>query len=266
MNASGNSLGPPMIDAHNHIHFKEFDADRDEVLARAATTGIKAMLAVGIDPVDSERAIAVSLAYPAVYASIGIHPQLADRYSFEDVMNLESLACSRVIAVGETGFDLYRSPTTERLQRSLFEAHVELARKLRLPLVIHDRQAHEHTLAVLDETQGWNVGGVFHCFSGDTDLAMDVLDRGFHISIPGVVTYPNARKLMDVVRAVPLERMLVETDAPYLSPHPMRGRRNEPSYMARTVEEIARIKNVSPEDVAGTTRVTFQRLFLPEDV
>ena len=166
------------------------------------------------------------------------------------------------MGIGETGFDLFRAPETEDRQRAMFAAHIELAGQLDLPLIIHDRDAHDKTTMLMDERGGWSTGGVFHCFSGDVSLARKVLDNGFYVSIPGVVTYKNAPKLRDVVQFCPLERLLVETDAPYLSPVPYRGKRNDPSYIQQTLTEIARIKEISFEETAQITTGNFARLFI----
>lgn len=250
-----------MVDSHNHIHFREFRKDLDEVLGRAVSAGLTAMLTVGIDPKDSKVAVAMASSNELVYASVGIHPQMASRFGPDDVYRLEGLCTPRTLAVGETGFDLYRSPQTRNEQEEIFKAHIVLAKRLGLPLVIHDRDAHDETVAVLDESEGWDAGGVFHCFSGDVELARKVVENGFLVSIPGVVTYHNADKLKEVVRDIPLEALLVETDAPYLAPVPMRGKRNEPSFVRHAVEEIARIKGVSAQDVARVTSDNFKRVF-----
>jgi TatD DNase family protein len=252
-----------IVDSHNHIHFRAFGHDRENALGRAYDGGVTSMLTVGIDPKDCEKALDVAHAHKGVYASIGIHPQNADKYGEKDVQNLAGL-CSDpcVVAIGETGFDLYRTPESEPEQRDLFVAHIELARKLRLPLVIHDRQAHEQTLHVMNDTNAWSIGGVFHCFSGDAQLARTITGSGFFISIPGVISFKSAHVLKDVVDRTQLEFLLVETDAPYLTPEPFRGKRNEPLYVVRVVDEIARIKKISAEEVARVTSENFSRLFL----
>lgn len=251
-----------IIDSHNHIHFREFNKDRQAVMDRAASAGIRTMLAVGIDPKDCARAVQTARTYPGVYVAVGIHPQNGGKHTREDVFALSSLHADKVVAVGETGFDLYRTPHSAEDQEDLFRAHIELAQHMRLPIVIHDREAHRQTMHVLDDTGAWGLGGVFHCFSGDADLARTVVRKGFLVSIPGVVTFRNASPMRDVVRALPLEHLLVETDAPYLTPEPYRGKRNEPLYTVRTVEEIARIKGVTPDEVARRTTENFSRLFL----
>ncbi|MGC9323577.1 MAG: TatD family hydrolase [Desulfomonilia bacterium] len=260
---SAHSCKTILADSHNHIHFKAFSRDLDGVMVRAHDQGIRLMLAVGIDKRDSLEALRVARTYQGVYASIGIHPQNAGKASFRDVIGLADIhEPGRVVAVGETGFDLYRTPDTRSEQKDLFRSHIELARKLNLPLVIHDRNAHEETVAVLDETDGWSLGGVFHCFSGDTALAQYVVSKGFLVSVPGVVTFKNSLVLRQVVSQTPETCLLVETDAPYLSPEPFRGKRNEPAYIRHTVEEVARIKERTFDEIVEITSENFRRLFL----
>jgi len=252
-----------LIDSHNHLHFDEYQDDRNDVVNRALAAGVTSMLLVGIDPEDSRRAVALARQYEGFYASVGIHPQLATTYGIEDVYSLAEMAkAPQVVAVGETGFDLFRTPQSEDNQRELFAAHIKLAHELGLPLIIHDRDAHEKTTALMDERDGWEEGGVFHCFSGDVSLAKKVLDEGFHVSIPGVVTFKNASRLHEVVAFCPLDRLIIETDAPYLSPAPYRGKRNEPSYIRQTALEVARIKGISLEKVALATTDNFRNIFV----
>jgi TatD DNase family protein len=251
------------VDSHSHIHFRHFRKDMDQVIRRAFAAGVNAVLAVGIDPDDCRKALEAARQYENIFVSLGIHPQNAGVFGTDDVQVLSGLAKDGpVVAVGETGFDLYRTPESEAAQEELFRAHIDLARRLQLPLVIHDREAHEQTCRVLDDTKGWSLGGVFHCFSGDMKLARRVVENGFFVSIPGVVTYKNAGVLREVVRAVPLEFLLAETDAPYLTPEPFRGKRNEPAYVIHTIQEMAEIKGMNSEDLARITTENFERLFL----
>lgn len=252
-----------IVDSHNHIHFRSFRHDMEEVINRSVDGGITSMLAVGIDPKDCRKALEVALSHKGIFVSVGIHPQNADKFGPEDVFKLADLCKeAKVVAIGETGFDLYRTPESQQKQKELFRAHIELAKQLRLPLVIHDRAAHDQTLKVMDETDAWSTGGVFHCFSGDADLARIVISKGFIISIPGVVTFKNATMLKEVARQTSLEYILAETDAPYLTPEPLRGRRNEPLNVVKAIEEIARIKGIFPEEVARFTADNFTKLFL----
>lgn len=250
------------IDSHNHLHFKEFDPDRNQVFSRARAAGVCGMLLVGIAPEDSRRALDMARMHGNQWAAVGIHPQMADTYTRADVMALDALAHDpKVVAVGETGFDLYRTPESIDLQRVMFEAHIDLALRHSLPLIIHDRDGHEQTLKTLDGCRGWDAGGVFHCFSGDRAMALRVVEKGFFVSIPGIVTFKNAQMLKDALDAVPLERLLVETDCPYLAPVPFRSKRNEPAYMVHTLKVMAEIKGVSPEEMASITTQNFLGLF-----
>jgi len=252
-----------ITDSHNHLHLDSFFHDLGDVISRAQSFGVEQMLLVGIDPHDSQKALEVSSLKDGFYASIGIHPQEANEYSSSDVFNLSELALNpKVVAVGETGFDFYRSPESKDKQKEMFVAHIELASKLSLPLIIHDREAHDMTLSVLNKMDAWRLGGVFHCFSGDVQMASYILERGFVLSISGVVTYKNASLLKEVVRICPLHSLLVETDAPFLAPVPFRGKRNEPAFIIKTIEEIAKIKGRSFEDVAQIVSDNFNRLFL----
>jgi TatD DNase family protein len=251
-----------LVDSHNHLHFNDFRKDRSEVMDRARQAGVKAMLLVGIDPDDTCRAIETAEAGDGLFASVGIHPQMAGVFSPDDVLALEALAQNhKIVAVGETGFDLYRTPDTENQQKELFRAHIELARTCSLPLIIHDRDAHRQTLDLLEEEGAWSLGGMFHCFSGDAAMARQIVDKGFFLSVPGVLTYKNAAVLRQAVRACPLESLLVETDAPYLAPVPYRGKRNEPSFLIETVRELAAIRKLDAEQMAEITTENFFRLF-----
>ena len=260
---SYNSCDLHIADSHNHLHFHHFNEDRADVVKRSLDAGVRTMLLVGIDPEDSLRALNAAKQHDGFYAAVGIHPQLAASYTSKDVHALSAMAQqSAVVGIGETGFDLFRTPETEDRQRSLFAAHIQLAGQLDLPIIIHDREAHEKTIRLMDEQNGWSSGGVFHCFSGDVSLARKVLDEGFYLSIPGVVTYKNAPGLREVVAFCPFDRLLVETDAPYLSPVPCRGKRNDPSYILQTLKEVARIKEVSFAEAARITTGNFLRLFI----
>lgn len=251
-----------LADSHNHLHFDDFRKDRTKVMDRAYKEGVKAMLLVGIDPDDSRRALETAEARDGLFASMGIHPQKAGVFSVDDVHALAVLAQKdKIVAVGETGFDLYRTPGTEDQQKELFKAHIELARSCSLPLIIHDRDAHRQTVDLLEQEKAWSLGGVFHCFSGDAAMASHIVDKGFFLSIPGVLTYKNAAVLREAVRVCPLEFLLVETDAPYLAPVPYRGKRNEPSYMVETVRALAAIKNIDEERMAEITTENFFHLF-----
>lgn len=251
-----------LFDTHAHLHLDEFEPDRPEVLARARAAGVEGFLTVGIDPEDSQRAVALAEAEPAVWATVGIHPHEAATADEAALDRLRRLAqgSSRVVAVGETGLDYYRDLAPRDAQLDAFRRQIALARELGRPLVIHCREAHAEVLAVLREERAAEVGGIMHCFSGDAAHAWSYLDLGFLISIAGPVTYPNARKLPEVVRAVPLDRLVVETDCPFLPPQPYRGKRNEPAWMVHTAERVATLAGVPIEELAPRLSANARRL------
>lgn len=241
-----------LVDTHAHLEMEDFDGDRDAVVARAGEAGIAAVVTVGTSRVDGEKAVALAAAYPAVYAAVGIHPHEAREATRETLDALGRLARRpKVVAYGEIGLDFYRNRAPRDLQIRCFGEQLDLARALGLPVVVHDREAHRETLEMLRPWQGERV--VIHCFSGDVAMAKQVLDWGFFLSVDGPVTYPKAQRLVEVVRFVPLERLFLETDAPYLSPQNHRGRRNEPAYLVHTAARVAEIKGVPWDVVAETT-------------
>ncbi len=252
-----------IVDSHSHLHLDVFSEDRAQVIARAKESGVGAMLLVGLDPDDSLKALKVAKAYQGIFSSIGIHPHGAGEYTPDDVFKLgERATDEHIIAVGETGIDLYRETDTLELQKDMFRAHIELARSLSLPIIIHDRKAHDIVLKILDEERGWELGGVIHCFSGDIDMAQYAIKKGFFISVPGGITFKGASELRDIISKVPLDFLLVETDAPFLAPVPYRGKRNEPCFMIETMKALAEIKGVSFYEMAAITASNFSRLFL----
>ncbi len=252
-----------IADSHSHLHFDECKRNLEDILNRAFGAGVEKILLVGIDPEDSIKARKLSEMYKGIYTTVGIHPQMARKYSEKDVYNLSSLIDEKVVAVGETGFDLFRTPDTNLEQEEMFKAHIKLSREHMLPLVIHDREAHKETIRVLDENTGWTMGGVMHCFSGDKELASYILSKGFYLSITGVITYKSANVLREVAQMTPLDRLLIETDAPYLSPVPYRGKMNEPAYLIEVLKILSEIKKIGIEKLAEITSSNFERLFLP---
>jgi TatD DNase family protein len=258
-----------MIDSHCHLADEAFTADLDEVVSRARRAGVGSALCVLAAGNDGEMAAAgrVSERWPSIRFSVGVHPHTAAQFAarVEDALetvrhDLEALAAC---AVGEIGLDYHYDFSPRDVQRDLFEAQLGLARELSLPVVIHTREATADTLAVLRAAGRGAVRGVFHCFSGDAAMARDVLDLGFYISMSGIVTFPRAVELRDVARLVPADRLLVETDAPYLAPVPHRGRRNEPAYVTRVGEELARVRSVPVDELATLMSRNFQALFGP---
>ena len=257
-----------LIDSHAHLDMPHFDADRDDVIARAQEVGIAAILTLGVDGASSQRAVALAQQYEGVYAAVGIHPHEAEHATPEVYKTLMGLArereANRIIAWGEIGLDYHYDHSPRDVQQREFRRQIRLARELDLPVCIHSREAHDDVLAILDEEQARDVGVVMHCFSGDEQVARRCLDLGFYISFAGPVTFTNARKLLAVVPLVPDDRLLIETDAPYLSPHPWRGRehRNEPARVAVIAARLAELRGISVEAVGQTATQNFHRLFL----
>jgi TatD DNase family protein len=250
-----------MIDSHCHIDGAEFDADREDVLSRARTAGVRAMVAVGTGPSieQIERAVALAEREPDVWAAVGVHPHDAGKIEESWWPRLEALARrERVVAVGETGLDFYYDSSPREAQQAAFRAQVSLARTVGKPVVCHVRDAHAETMEIL---RGTGVPGVIHCFTGGPDEAAAYVAMGLHISFSGIVTFKNADAIRAAVAVVPLDRILVETDAPYLAPVPLRGKRNEPSFLPHTLDVVARAKGVSPAQLAAATVANTSALF-----
>ncbi len=250
-----------VVDSHCHLDMTDYD-DCRQVVARAAAAGVRYILSVGIDLASSKAAVALAEEFPGVYCSVGIHPHHA--VGVEDCQYQELAALARhpkVRAYGEIGLDYARDYAPRDVQIRHFERQVALAKELSLPLIIHDREAHAEVMAILKAAAPLPAAGVMHCYSGDLQLADEAIDLGFLLSIPGVVTFNKALMMHEVVRNVPLESLLVETDGPYLAPDPFRGKRNEPAYVLYTVARIAELRGLSINDVARQTSANAMRLF-----
>ena len=257
-----------LIDTHAHLDDPRFDADREAVLSRAQDAGVEAFLTIGCDLATSQAAVALAERHPMVYAAIGVHPheakQIGDTW-YEDLRRLAQHP--KVRAYGEIGLDYHYNHSSPRLQRARFREQVLMAKELGLPIVVHTREAPEDTVTILKEENAAAVGGVFHCFTGDADLAKQALDLGFYLSFSGVITFQNAGILRDIVKTVPADRLLVETDCPYLTPIPHRGTRNEPAYVKLVAEKISEVRGsaadsrTSFEEVARATSDNARRLF-----
>ena len=252
-----------LIDSHAHLDDLRYDTDRDNVLQRAQTTGIEAIVTIGCDLATSQAAVALAHAHPNIFATIGVHPHEAKEIGEGWYESFRSLAQHpKVVAYGEIGLDYHYDHSPREIQRQRFREQIHLARELALPLVIHTREAQEDTMMILREEGAVDVGGVFHCFSGDMWLAKDALDLGFYLSFSGVLTFKNATMLRDIAKTVPLDRLMVETDCPYLAPVPYRGKRNEPAYVQYVAETLAEIRgNGSVEFIARATVENTKRVF-----
>lgn len=250
-----------MIDSHTHLEMEEFDKDRAEVIKRAESAGVEAMITVGTTVEECYKAVEIANTYECVYAAVGIHPHETKEINGKTYEYLRELCQSeRVVAFGEIGLDFFRNLSPREIQLRRFLEQLELASELDLPVIIHDRDAHSQVLEILRKWKGKR-GGVIHCFSGNVKMAEECVGLGFYISIAGPVTYAKKGKLREVVRSVPLDRLLIETDAPYLSPQPFRGRRNEPAFIGHTAREIAEIKEVPLEEVDRITSHNARLLF-----
>jgi TatD DNase family protein len=258
-----------LIDTHAHVDFQKFDADRRAVIERAQASGVTVILDVGADLESSRAAVQLAQDYDLIYAAVGMHPHDASRLDGATLAALRELARQpKVVAIGEIGLDFYRDLSPRDVQRRAFQAQLAWAAKLGKPVIVHDRDAHEEVMAILS---GWASGlknsllagraGVLHTFSGDRAMAEQAIDLGFYISVSGPVTYHNAGQLPDVVRALPLDRLLVETDCPFLAPHPHRGKRNEPAYVRLVAERVAELRGMAFEDLAQATTANARRLF-----
>jgi TatD DNase family protein len=257
-----------LIDTHAHLDFRQFDDDRNAVLDRAWQAGLIAIITIGIDLKTSRAAVALAEAHERVFATVGFHPHDAKTADDAALVELRDLARhSRVVAIGEMGLDFYRDRSPRDVQRRVFRRQLQIAAELGKPVVVHDREAHADTLEILrqwiaeSQTTFSEYRGVLHCFSGNLALAQAVIELGFFIGVDGPITYRNARKLPDIVKALPLDRLLVETDAPFLTPHPHRGQRNEPAYVRLVAEKIADTKNLPLEEVAQATTANAKALF-----
>jgi len=255
------------VDSHAHIDGEGFDADRDEVVARAREAGVRAILNVGTgDPHggELERAVEVAEKYAGVYAAVGVHPHDARLYDEAAERRLVGIlkGGGRVVALGEIGLDFHYDHSPREVQREVFARQLRLAGEMSLPVVIHSREADEETVEILRGVYaGAPRGGVMHCFGGGRPMAEAVLELGFYISFAGNVTFKKAEGLREVALAVPAERLLVETDCPFMAPVPLRGRRNEPAFVVETARLLASLRGVGPEELGRTTCENFSRLF-----
>jgi TatD DNase family protein len=253
---------PELFDTHAHLHFPDFAGDLDAVLMRAAAAGVRRMVTVGTDPATSRAALALAGAREGVWASAGIHPHDAAAADEAAYAEIERLARDpRVVAVGEIGLDFFRDLSPRPAQAAVFRRLLDVARRVAKPVIVHCRDAHVEALEILAETRVGEVGGVMHCFSGDVAVARRCLDLGLLVSLAGPVTYRNARALPDVARFVPGDRLVVETDCPYLPPQAHRGRRNEPAYLALTVARVAELRGEPPPDLARRLSDNARALF-----
>ncbi len=254
--------GLELVDSHCHLDMDEFQGDREAVIARARQAGVGWLITIGIDLASSKRAVALARQQAGLVAAIGVHPQAVAPLAAADYQALAELAAApEVKAYGEIGLDYVRLYSPKDLQEEHFRRQLRLAKELGLPVIIHDRGAHAELLAILRQEAPLPAGGVMHCFSGNLELARQAMALGLHISIPGVVTFNKARPLQEVACHIPLSRLLLETDAPYLAPVPRRGRRNEPAYLLYTAQKVAELRQIPLAELARTSTENAVRLF-----
>jgi TatD DNase family protein len=249
------------VDSHCHLDFPELAAELPMLLDAMAAARVTHALCISVNLPDWPAVHALALSHENLYATVGVHPDYPDtpEPSIDDLA--ERAARPKVVAIGETGLDYYRATGDLEWQRERFRTHVRAARKVAKPLVVHTRASADDTLAIMREEGAGDAGGVMHCFTESWHVARAALDLGFHISMSGIVTFKNAQKLKDVARRVPLDRLLIETDSPYLAPVPFRGKRNQPAYVAHVAAEIARLREVPIETIAAATSTNFFKLF-----
>ncbi|WEG73448.1 TatD family hydrolase [Vagococcus intermedius] len=251
-----------IFDTHTHLNVAQFSEDVPETMARAAELGVTEMAVVGFDTPTIIKSLELSTAHSSIYSIIGWHPTEAGAYTKEIETDLqEKLVLPKVVALGEIGLDYHWMEDPKEVQERIFRRQIAIAREMNLPISIHTREAMADTYRILKDENVQEIGGIMHSFSGDTEWMKRFLDLGMHISLSGVVTFKKAAEVQEVAKEVPLERLLVETDAPYLAPVPYRGKRNEPGYTRYVVEKISELRGDSLEVIADTTRKNAHKLF-----
>ena len=253
-----------LIDSHAHIQGSEFASDIEKVVQRAKDAGVERIIVVGGagDLSSNHAAVEGAKRFPGLFATVGMHPHDAKEVSETDLAELRELAQdSKVVAIGETGLDFYYDHSPRTIQVETFRRFIQMAHETSLPLVVHDREAHQEIADLLGSEGGGDLRGVIHCFTGDYNAAREFLDLGLYLSFSGIITFKNADSLRDVVRKMPMDRLLVETDSPYLAPVPHRGKRNEPAFVCLVAATVARVRGVPLEEVACATSLNAQGLF-----
>ena len=250
-----------LVDSHCHLDFPDLSRRLPEILGRMNENGVGWAVCIGVNLEDFPGVLALAESHPNLYATVGVHPEYADAEDPSEGKLAELADHPKVIAIGETGLDYYWQKDRPQWQRDRFRRHIRAAIRARKPIVVHMRDAADDTLTILKEEGAQAVGGVMHCFTETWEVARDALDLGFYISFSGIVTFKNALAIKEVARKAPLDRILLETDSPYLAPVPYRGKPNEPAYVRHVAEEVARLRGLSPEQVGEATTTNFFNLF-----
>ncbi|MFC4323948.1 TatD family hydrolase [Litchfieldia salsa] len=251
-----------LIDTHAHLNALQYKEDLDEVIERALAEGVSTIVVVGFDRETITRAMELVDQYDFIYATIGWHPVDAIDMKEEDLIWIETLSKHpKVVGIGEMGLDYYWDKSPKEIQKEVFRKQIALAKRVKLPIIIHNRDATADIVEILKEEHAEEVGGIMHCFTGSYEIAKQCMDMNFYISFGGPVTFKNAKQPKEVAVQIPLDRLLIETDCPYLTPHPFRGKRNEPSYVKYVAEQIAELKEVEFEEIAQKTSDNAKRIF-----
>jgi TatD DNase family protein len=251
-----------LIDTHAHLDHERFKDDVDQVIERAKLAKVQPIVTVGADLASSRQAVDFARRYPGVIATVGVHPHDADSVSDSVLDEITMLAGDEgVVAIGEIGLDYHYDFSPRDVQRRVFAIQISLARELGLPIVVHVREAYRDVMSILKSEHAEDVGGIIHCFSGDREVVKDCLDMGFYISVGGILTFANSKELRGIIKGLPLERILLETDSPYLTPVPYRGKRNEPAYVVHVAEALANLKDITFDKVAEITTLNACKLF-----
>jgi TatD DNase family protein len=253
---------PEFIDSHAHLDFPEYADELDAVIERARLAGVSRILTVGTTLEGSISSLEIAKKFPFIYSTAGVHPHEAASVNESTLSKIRKLTThEKVVAIGEVGLDYHYEHSPRDIQKKVFSSFIAMAKDCKLPLIIHTREAEADTMDIITSQKAGDAGGVIHCFSGSLDLAKRCIDMGFYISIPGIVTFNKATNVHDVVRNIPIDKMLIETDSPFLAPVPFRGKRNEPSYVVKVAEKVAELKGLSVEDVARITTLNAEKLF-----
>ncbi|WP_226683730.1 TatD family hydrolase [Sutcliffiella horikoshii] len=251
-----------LFDTHVHLNADQYEEDLQEVIDRAQAEKVTNMVVVGFDRKTITRAMELVEKYDFLYAAVGWHPVDAIDMTEEDLAWIEDLAShEKVVAIGEMGLDYHWDKSPKEVQKEVFRKQIQLAKKVKLPIVIHNRDATADVVQILKEEDAKEVGGIMHCFTGSLEVAKECMEMNFYISFGGPVTFKNAKKPKEVVKEIPMEKLLIETDCPYLTPHPYRGKRNEPGYVRLVAEQIAELKELTIEEVAEKTTANAKKLF-----
>ncbi|WP_338787886.1 TatD family hydrolase [Metabacillus sp. FJAT-53654] len=251
-----------LFDSHAHLNAIQYEKDIVEVIQRAKDEKVTHIVVVGFDRETISKAMELTDQYDMIYAAVGWHPVDAIDMTEEDLNWIKQLALHpKVVAIGEMGLDYYWDKSPKDIQKEVFRKQIQLAKEVKLPIIIHNRDATEDVVRILQEENASEVGGIMHCFTGSLDVAKQCMDMNFYISFGGPVTFKNAKKPKEVVKEIPMDRLLIETDCPYLTPHPFRGKRNEPSYVKYVAEQIAELRGVTLEEIGTKTSDNARKLF-----